>query len=262
MNPTRMIVLLSPAKTLACSPTEHARSASQPAFMEQAAYLVGKLSKLSARQLQSLMKISPELAELNAERYREWHAPFHPGNAAPCIECFQGEVYRGLDAKTFKQPDLEFAQRHLRILSGLYGVLRPLDLMQPYRLEMGTRWAVTASKPNLYAFWGKRIAEALSGDTEGDVVNLASLEYSKAVQRDALGRRVIDVEFKDWAGGEFKVLGTYAKHARGAMARFVIKERLTDPEGLKAFTDGGYHYTEHLSTETTWVFARDQQSPH
>lgn len=255
-----MIVLLSPAKTIDCTAMDHASSASQPAFLEEAEYLVHKLAKFSSKKLQSLMKISPELAELNVERYRNWHAPFHPGNASPCIECFQGEVYRGLDAKTFKRPDLEFAQRHLRILSGLYGMLRPLDLMQPYRLEMGTKWPITPTKPNLYTYWGDRIAKAIAADAEGVVVNLASQEYSKAVQRDALNAPIIDIEFKDLVGDQFKVLGTYAKHARGAMARFAIKRQITDPEGLKDFNSGGYLYTENLSTETTWVFTRDHHS--
>jgi cytoplasmic iron level regulating protein YaaA (DUF328/UPF0246 family) len=255
-----MIVLLSPAKTIDCTAIEHATSASQPAFLKEADYLVKKLSKCSSKKLQALMNISPELAELNVERYRNWHTPFHPGNSSPCIECFQGEVYRGLDAKTLTKPDLEFAQRHLRILSGLYGVLRPLDLMQPYRLEMGTKLVITPTKRNLYTYWGNRIAEAIAADSEGPVVNLASQEYSKAVQRDALKTPVIDIEFKDLVGDQFKVLGTYAKHARGAMARFAIKHQITDPEGLKEFNAGGYLYTENLSTETTWVFTRDQKT--
>ena len=254
-----MIFLLSPAKTIDCTDSEHAASASQPAFLEDAAYLVGKLSKFSPKKLQTMMKISPELAALNAERYANWHTPFHPGNASPCIHCFQGEVYRGLDAKTLKQPELEFAQRHVRILSGLYGVLRPLDLMQPYRLEMGSKWAVTPSKPNLYAYWGSRIAEFLRSEGAGPVVNLASQEYSKSVQPEALSHPIIDIEFKDLVGDELKVLGTYAKHARGAMARFAIKQRITNPEDLKSFSKDGYLYTENLSTETTWVFTRDQQ---
>lgn len=255
-----MLVLLSPAKTIQCSENEHAPSASQPVFLEEAAYLANKLAKLSAKKLGDMMHISADLAQLNAERYAQWSLPFHPGNANPCIECFQGEVYRGLDAKTFKEPDLEFAQRHVRILSGLYGVLRPLDLMQPYRLEMGTKWAVTPTKPNLYAYWGDRIARSLADDAPKAVVNLASQEYSKAVQRDVLPCPVIDIQFKDLVRGELKIVGTYAKLARGMMARHLVKHRITDPEHLKQFTDGGYQFTPAQSTEQTWVFSRDPHS--
>lgn len=257
-----MIVLLSPAKTIQC--TDHALkpSASQPVFLDDAAYLVSKLAKLSVKKLGAMMHISADLAQLNADRFQTWSVPFHPGNATPCIHCFQGEVYRGLDAKTFNTPDLEFAQKHLRILSGLYGVLRPLDLMQPYRLEMGTKWSITPTKPSLYAYWGDRIAKELAPETDGVVVNLSSQEYSKAVQREALSARVIDIEFKDLVRGELKVVGTYAKLARGMMARHLVKHRITDPEGLKSFTEAGYRFTPSLSTETTWVFSRDPHSQH
>lgn len=238
----------------------HPASASQPAFLDDAAYLVKKLSQFSPKKLQSMMGISAELAQLNAERYRNWNVPFHPGNASPCISCFQGEVYRGLDANSLLPPDLEFAQRNMRILSGLYGILKPLDLMQPYRLEMGTKWAITPKTRNLYAFWGDRIAQALNADGEGPVVNLASREYSKAVTQASLQRTMIDIEFKELVQGEWKIIGTFAKHARGRMARFAIKNRINDPEGLKSFNESGYRYTESLSSESTWVFARDSQS--
>lgn len=252
-----MLVLLSPAKTIQCSANEHAPSASQPVFLEDAAYLVNKLAKLSAKKLGAMMHVSAELAELNAERYAAWSLPFHPGNAQPCIACFQGEVYRGLDAATMQEPDLAFAQQHLRILSGLYGILRPMDLMQPYRLEMGTKWTITPSKPNLYAYWGDRIAQSLEEEGAPAVVNLASQEYSKAVQRKVFTCPVIDIEFKDLVRGELKVVGTYAKLARGQMARFIVKERITDPEQLKQFTGGGYAFTPAQSSNHTWVFTRD-----
>jgi len=255
-----MTLLLSPAKTLDCNAMPQANSASQPDFLDDAAYLVSKLSKFSPRKLQSLMGISADLAQLNAERYSNWKTPFHPGNASPCIACFQGEVYRGLDAKSLLSPDLEFAQRNVRILSGLYGLLKPLDLMQPYRLEMGTKWAITQSKRNLYAFWGDRIALALNAEGESPVINLASKEYSKAVPSNALNRVMIDIEFKELVNGEWKIIGTYAKLARGLMARYAIKNRINHPEGLKTFDQSGYRYTESLSTESTWVFARDLQS--
>lgn len=255
-----MIVLLSPAKTIDCSEAVHASSASQPVFMEDASFLVRKLAKFSPKRLEVLMKISPDLAQLNFDRYQAWNAPFHPGNSKPCISCFQGEVYRGLDAKSWNDPDLEHAQSHLRILSGLYGVLRPLDLMQPYRLEMGTRWEIGPKQKNLYSFWGNRVGESIEADAEGHIVNLASQEYSKVIQRAKLPTPIIDIDFKDLVKGELKTLGTYAKHARGRMARYAVKQKITHPEELKGFEDGGYAFDERLSNETNWVFTRDHNS--
>jgi hypothetical protein len=256
-----MIVLLSPAKTIQCDLNESIPAASQPIFLQEAEQLIAKLRKLKPLQIEKLMDVSPELAEMNHQRFLQWQPPFHPGNASPAISCFQGEVYRGLDASTWTAPDFEFAQRHLRILSGLYGVLKPLDLMQPYRLEMGLKWAYSSKVPSLYAFWGDRLALNISDECEGVVLNLASVEYSKAVLRPALNARVIHVHFKEEVDGQYKSFMTYAKHARGKMARFVVRQKITSPEGILAFTGLGYQFNESLSTPDEWTFTRPAQSP-
>ncbi len=252
-----MIILLSPAKTLDCNGATSTDAASQPVFLPEAEQLAGKLKKLTPKRLQTLMNINPELAQLNADRFNAFEVPFHRGNAWPAVLCFQGEVYRGLDAGTLTTPDLEYAQRHLRILSGLYGVLKPLDLMQPYRLEMGTKWGPTPTKTNLYKFWGDKIAQVLQEDAEGCIVNLASKEYSKAACLSAGQARVIDVHFKDWHNGELKSLMTYAKHARGAMARHLIRTQANAPEAMLSFEGMGYRFSESHSTDNEWTFTRN-----
>lgn len=252
-----MIILLSPAKTLDCGDAHATEAASQPAFLADTERLVQKLKKLTPKKLQSLMNINPELAQLNADRFQAFEAPFHPGNANPAVACFQGEVYRGLDAKTLTTPDLEYAQRHLRILSGLYGILRPLDLMQPYRLEMGTKWGPTPTKNTLYKFWGAKISDAIAQEADGCIINLASKEYSKAALLSETGCRVIEVHFKDWHNGEFKALMTYAKHARGAMARHLIRNRAAGPDAMFTFDGMGYRFSESHSTENEWTFTRN-----
>jgi cytoplasmic iron level regulating protein YaaA (DUF328/UPF0246 family) len=251
-----MLVLLSPAKTLETAPRNAVQAASQPVFLEEAAQLVTSLRALSARQIARLMEVNDDLAALNAERFAAFSTPFHPGNASPALLCFQGEVYRGLDAATLTTPDLEFAQRHVRILSGLYGLLRPLDLMQPYRLEMGLKWGPDKKTPNLYAFWGDRLARAVDAEAEGVVLNLASTEYARAVLPH-LQARVITIHFKDRVQDEYKPLMTYAKHARGEMARFVVRKRIDRPEGVQAFTGMGYGFRPELSAEFEWTFTRD-----
>jgi cytoplasmic iron level regulating protein YaaA (DUF328/UPF0246 family) len=255
-----MIVLLSPAKTIDCSDSKSTEAASQPVFLTETESLVKKLQKLGARKLGDLMSINPELAALNAQRYQEFEFPFHPGNARPAMFCFQGEVYRGLDASTLTTPDLEYAQRHLRILSGLYGVLKPLDLMQPYRLEMGTKWGPTPTKNNLYKFWGSKISDAIESESEGTIINLASKEYAKAALLASTNARVIEVHFKDWHKGELKALMTYAKHARGAMARHLIRQQASAPEAMLSFEGMGYRFSESHSTENEWTFTRNTES--
>jgi cytoplasmic iron level regulating protein YaaA (DUF328/UPF0246 family) len=252
-----MIILLSPAKTLDCGDAHATEAASQPAFLADAERLVQKLKKLTPKKLQSLMSINPELAQLNADRFQAFETPFHPGNANPAVACFQGEVYRGLDAKTLTTPDLEYAQRHLRILSGLYGILRPLDLMQPYRLEMGTKWGPTPTKNTLYKFWGTKISDAIAQEADGCIINLASKEYGKAAMLSETGCRVIEVHFKDWHNGELKALMTYAKHARGAMARHLIRNRAAGPDAMFTFDGMGYRFSESHSTENEWTFTRN-----
>ena len=252
-----MIALLSPAKTLdfdaPAPPTQ-----TEPRLLEQSAYLVSKLQKLSANQLGQLMGINPDLAALNHDRFARWQYPYPSVAAKAALLAFKGEVYRGLDAGSLDVNDLEFAQNHLRILSGLYGLLRPMDAMLPYRLEMGTRFKVTPKKMNLYTYWGATLRELLEADSSGaPLVNLASNEYYKALQPKQLTNRVITCHFRQQKNGEYKPLMTYAKHARGLMARFLVKHRITDPEDLKAFNLKQYTFNPRLSDQNDWVFTRD-----
>jgi uncharacterized protein len=258
-----MLILLSPAKDLAVD-TPPVKEASQPALLEHAAILVDKLKTLSAKKLSALMDLSPKLGELNRERYAMWSTPFTPKNARPAAFTFNGEVYRGLEARTLDSDDLQFAQRHLRILSGLYGVLRPMDLMQDYRLMMGTPFGVGKAR-NLYAYWGDRITEALNADLmalkSDAVINCASSEYFKAVNTKALKARVITPEFKDKVGGVYKPLQTYVKNQRGAMARYVIQHRILDSERIKAYAGDGYRFSPEHSAPDKYVFLRDKRPP-
>ncbi|MFN6179015.1 MAG: peroxide stress protein YaaA [Flavobacteriales bacterium] len=257
-----MIILLSPAKDLSTTKATSVKGATQPALLEQSAPLVQKLRGISAKKLGTLMDISPKLAELNHARYQAWNVPFTAKNARTAVHVFNGEAYRGLDAATLDADDLRFAQRHLRILSGLYGVLRPLDLMQDYRLEMGTKLTVGRAK-DLYAYWGDRITEQLNADLAANkdevVVNLASTEYFKAVRPKVLNARVITPVFKDKGPGGYKVVMMYAKHQRGAMARHIIQHRLLEPGQLKAYDGDGYRFAPAESTDSEWVFLRDKR---
>ncbi|MBL8394649.1 MAG: peroxide stress protein YaaA [Candidatus Accumulibacter sp.] len=254
-----MILVLSPAKSLdyRTPPTlaEHA----QPLFLEQSQLLIDVLRQLSPAQIGSLMKISDQLAVLNATRYAEWVRPFTPQNAKQAVLAFNGDVYDGLGASALSPADLSFAQIHLRILSGLYGLLRPLDLMQPYRLEMGTRLLNPRGR-DLYAFWGGRITEALNGSLReagaAVLINLASEEYFKAVWPKQLCVPVVQPVFEDWSGGRFRVVSFYAKRARGLMARFAIVNRLVGAAGLKEFAVDGYAYDEGPSNDHVWIFRR------
>jgi len=256
-----MILILSPAKTLDFESPPPRRSCAQPEFLDDAEELVNKLRRLSKQQLSALMGISDELTERNARRYRDWQRPFTKENARPAVLAFQGDVYQGLAAESFSKADLDFAQKHLRILSGLYGVLRPLDLMQPYRLEMGTKLSTRRGK-DLYAFWGSRITEslneALSGQAQNVLVNLASNEYFKAVRNTELDGRIVTPVFKEKKGDGYRVVAFFAKKARGRMAGFAIHNRITDPEDLKGFSEEGYRFHENLSSENEWVFTRDR----
>lgn len=258
----RMIVLLSPAKDLSAQPPPTVKGTTQPALLEHALPLVQKLRGLSAKKLGALMDLSPKLSELNHQRYQEWSLPLTTKNAVPAAFLFNGEAYRGLDARTLDADDLRFAQHHLRILSGLYGVLRPLDLVQPYRLMMGTPLSVGRAK-NLYTYWGDRIMEQLNADLAAMksrvVVNLASSEYVKAARPEGLKADVITPVFKDRAGNGYKMVMVYAKHQRGAMARHIIRHRLLDPEALKRYAGDGYRFSAGDSTDHEWVFLRDRK---
>lgn len=254
-----MLLVLSPAKSLDFDSPPTVESHSQPAFIAPAKELVGQLRRLSPAEIAGLMAISDKLAVLNFDRYADWRPPFTPANAKPAVLAFDGDVYDGLAAKTLAAADLAFAQDHLRILSGLYGWLRPLDLIQPYRLEMGTRLANKRGK-DLYAFWGERLARAANDELKAQprpvLVNLASEEYFKALAGGRLKATVIQPVFEDWKNGRYKIISFFAKKARGAMARYAIINRLTEPEGLRAFDADGYAFAPEVSDAATWVFRR------
>ena len=250
-----MLVVVSPAKKLDMREAEGVVP-SQPAFAEQADHLAEVARDLSVKDLQKLMGISENLAKLNAERF----SAFGQMETKPAALAFAGDTYQGLEANSLDGDELTWAQDHLRILSGLYGVLRPLDAIQPYRLEMGSRLKTGRGK-SLYDFWGDQISQALN--TQADeiktdvLINCASQEYFGAVDREALNLRVITPVFMEEKAGTAKIVSFYAKKARGAMARFIIQRRLTDPDQIKAFDTGGYRHREDLSDEANWVFLRD-----
>ncbi|WP_277052860.1 peroxide stress protein YaaA [Zestomonas thermotolerans] len=256
-----MLMVISPAKTLDYETPPVTSRHTLPEHLDHAQELITQLRELTPLQIGELMGLSDKLAGLNAARYASWHPDFTPANAKQALLAFKGDVYTGLNAEDFSDDDFDFAQRHLRMLSGLYGVLRPLDLMQPYRLEMGTKLANARGK-DLYAFWGERISgwlnEALAEQGDDVLLNLASNEYFGAVQRKALKARVIDTEFRDLKNGQYKIISFYAKKARGLMARYVIKHRLTDPAALLDFDSQGYYYSAKDSTADRLVFLRDQ----
>lgn len=253
-----MLLLISPAKTLDFSPAE-VQDYTQPRFLQESDNLVSILARKSTGELKSLMNISEKLADLNAERYRNFSLPFNAENAKAAVLAFKGDVYTGLNADDFNTDDLEFSQQCIRVLSGLYGLLRPLDLMQPYRLEMGTKLNNAKGK-NLYEFWGDKITDLINRDlSEGDnksVVNLASNEYFKSVKKDKLDGKLYNIHFKEERDGKLKVISFSAKKARGLMCRFAVKNRITDPEGLKAFNEENYLFRDDLSNETEFYFTR------
>ena len=254
-----MKVLLSPAKSIDTQRNISVPMSTNARFLDQSAYLVNKLRKLSAGQIAKLMHISKDLGELNHQRYQQWIRPETVSEEiVPAITAFTGEVYRGLDVTSFSKKDFEHAQETIRILSGLYGILRPLDLMYPYRLEMGTSWKITPKITNLYKYWGSQLAESLNDEMkDGEVIiNLASSEYFKAIDRKALKPRMITPVFKEFKNGEYKVLMTYAKNARGVMARYIVKNDITDPEQLKLFNEDRYAFDVNQSGENEWVFVR------
>ncbi len=254
-----MLAILSPAKTLDVESPQKCTQFTQPQFLDQSQQLVQQLRTLTPIQVARLMDISDALAQLNVARFTQWHPLFTLDNARQALLAFKGDVYIGLAAEKFSTKDLAFAQQHLLILSGLYGLLRPLDLMQPYRLEMGTG-LVNAKGKDLYAFWGSQLTEAVNQQLEETksacLVNLASNEYFKAIQTKNIARPIITPVFKDEKKGQFKVISFFAKKARGLMAAYLIKQRVTEPEALKDFTESGYQFNATLSTKTEWIFCR------
>ncbi len=256
-----MLTVISPAKTLDFETPPKTRTATQPEFLERAAALVEDARALSPMDIRALMGVSDNIAELNHRRFHNWSVPFSLENAKQSVLAFKGDVYTGLEAETLSANQLKFAQRHLRILSGLYGLLRPLDLMQPYRLEMGLKFDNRGGK-NLYEFWGNDIATALNRQLQKSgspvLVNLASNEYFKAVKARSLDAEIITPVFKDKKGEKYRVISFFAKKARGQMARFIIEQGLNDPEGMKKFRGGGYQYNKKESSAFEWVFTRDK----
>jgi uncharacterized protein len=261
-----MLLLLSPAKTLDYErplPRGVRQRATDPLFLPQAAQLIDTLKQLAPVQVAQLMSLSDELAALNAARFGAWQPVHDDHNSRPALLAFNGDVYEGLDARSLKGPDLTWAQDHLVILSGLYGALRPLDRLQPYRLEMGTALH-NARGGNLYAYWGDTVAhyldERLVGDRHPVIINLASQEYFKVARRPALGARVVDCVFEDWhagtGGGQYKVISFYAKRARGLMARFAIQQRARSVKALQAFDAEGYGFEPALSSADRLLFRR------
>lgn len=257
--PIAMLFLLSPAKSLDYTAPAPAVEPTTPAFAGRAAELIGLLREKTADEIAALMDLSAALAALNVQRYTAWKPRAGSRNSRPAAFAFDGDVYGGLDARRLDEAELEWAQRHLAILSGLYGVLRPLDRLQPYRLEMGTALANPQGR-DLYAYWGRTIAEHLNRRLRADptpvVVNLASQEYFRAVDRRRLKARVIDCVFEDWKGGQYKVISFFAKRARGLMARHAVTQRVALPEGLRRFDAEGYAFAADVSAPDRLVFRR------
>ncbi|GLS28268.1 peroxide stress protein YaaA [Marinibactrum halimedae] len=256
-----MLMVISPAKTLDFDTAPVTKTHTQPDFLEHSQSLIDELRPLAPHDISSLMNISDKLGVLNYDRFRDWGLPFSLGNAKQAVLAFKGDVYTGLEAESFSRQDFTFAQKHLRILSGLYGLLRPLDLIQPYRLEMGTKFANSRGK-DLYAFWGDDITEVINDQlkkVKSDVlVNLASNEYFKAINKKHLSANIITPVFKDEKNGQYKIISFYAKKARGLMASWIVKHQITEPAAIKTFSVAGYRYNSSLSSEKDWVFTRDE----
>lgn len=258
-----MLMVISPAKTLDFESSLATQRYTQPALLEESQKLIALARKLSPADIGSLMHISDKLAVLNAQRFNDWQPDFTPDNARQAILAFKGDVYTGLQAETFSEKEFDFAQQHLRMLSGLYGLLRPLDLMQAYRLEMGIKLANPAGK-DLYSFWGEKLTHALNdalADQGDDVlINLASDEYFKAVKPKLLKGEIVKPVFLDEKNGTFKVISFYAKKARGLMSRYIIEHRLSKPAQLKKFDVDGYVFDAEASKGNELVFKRPEIS--
>ncbi len=257
-----MLTLISPAKSLDFETPAITKSTTQPAMLDRSEMLVDEIKSLSAMELSALMSISDRLGALNQKRFANWHTPFTKSNSKQAILAFKGDVYRGLDAESFSTDDFSFAQKHLRILSGLYGVLRPLDLIQPYRLEMGTRFKNERGK-DLYEFWGDDITDQLNRQLKSlksrTVINLASKEYFNSVNSSALNADIVSPAFKDLKNGTYKIISFYAKKARGLMAAWIVQNRIEDAKQLNKFEVAGYRYSPDLSWPSEPTFVRDRK---
>jgi len=254
-----MLILISPAKTLDYNVEVPNIEPTNISFPKKSADLVEGLKKMKSKDLQDLMGISPKLAQLNFERFQQFEYPFKKEEVKPALLVFKGEVFVGINAGNFSVEDLQYAQDHLRILSGLYGVLRPLDAIMPYRLEMGTKYSVKRYK-HLYDFWDMKINKAVQEtlDAQGDnvLINLASNEYYKSVKANKLNAEIITPQFKDFKNGQYKMISFFAKKARGLMTNFILKNRISNPEELKLFNMEGYEYNDRLTEGNNWVFTR------
>lgn len=256
-----MLIVVSPAKTLDYETPAKTKVFTQPDYLDRSQELISRLRHMPPHDIASLMKVSDKIAGLNFERYQDWNKKFTVKNAKQSILAFKGDVYTGLDAESFTAKDFAFAQKHLRVLSGLYGLLRPLDLMQAYRLEMGTKLDTDHGK-NLYEFWGSTITEGLNVQLKkikSDIlINLASNEYFKSVKTKELNAEIITPAFKEFKNGDYKMISFYAKKARGMLSRYIIQHQLSNPEDIKTFSDEGYAFNKKLSKGNTWTFTRKQ----
>jgi len=255
-----MLLVISPAKSLDFSQAKIPEPISQPLFLDEAELLLNELRKYKPENLSAMMGISAKLAELNYERFIKWHRPFNNENAKAAIFAFKGDVYKGLDVKTLSLDEIRFANQNLRILSGLYGVLAPLDIIQEYRLEMGTKLSNPSGK-NLYEFWGTKITTKINDaikDSIGEkvLINLASNEYFKSIQKKHLNYEIITPVFKDSKNGQYKIISFFAKKARGLMSRFIFQNKIEKAEEIKAFDLDNYQFNQELSKGNEWVFTR------
>ncbi|CAM2740718.1 peroxide stress protein YaaA [Vibrio diazotrophicus] len=257
-----MLIVVSPAKTLDYESPLPTTRFTQPELTSHSAELIKVCRTLTPQDIADLMKVSDKIAGLNVARFEQWTETFTPDNSRPAIFAFKGDVYTGLEAETLSEADLDYAQTHLRMLSGLYGLLKPLDLMQPYRLEMGTKLGNERGS-NLYQFWGNiitdKLNEAINAQEDNVLINLASNEYFKAVKPKALEAQVITPVFKDCKNGQYKVISFFAKKARGMMARYIIENRIESVKQLESFDTAGYYYCAAESTATELVFKREEQ---
>lgn len=258
-----MLVLLSPSKTLDLESPVRSTIFTKPDFLPDSEKLIERMKKYSRPGIARLMKVSDKIAALNYERFRSWQLPFTPDNSRQAVFAFKGDVYTGLDVSGFSAADIKYGQKHLRIISGLYGLLRPLDLIQPYRLEMGTRFDAGSngrSRDNLYKFWDDRITtavnQALVKQNDNILVNLASNEYFKAVKPEQLKGQLVLPAFKQYKNGDYKMIALFAKRARGLMAQFIIRNQIENLDDLKRFDLDGYSYNKKFSEDWNWVFTR------
>ncbi len=254
-----MKILISPAKSIQKQELQSSLTPTEGVFLNEADALAKKLKKFTVRKIEKMMHVSNDIASLNYNRFQNWEKPVDlTEESRPAISLFTGEVYRGLDAVSLSEKSMEYAQNNLRILSGMYGLLKPMDLMYPYRLEMGTSWAVTPKQTNLYKFWGSKLAKELNTQiSKGEeIINLASAEYFKAIDQKTIKANIITPVFKELKNGEYKVIMTFAKNARGRMTRYIIENQLNNTENVKSFDWDGYRFHEALSSDNEWVFTR------